>query len=185
MVATDSKWNLSSWNKGKVRLFDAFGLHGAQYPQLQARLVAGAASNSVPLSQFAPQASTTTAGNGTASGGSSNGAPPAIGSCNSATTAANKRLMQQKATAYGWGTGSEWDALNNLEMSEAGYCNTIKNPSSTAYGIGQFLDTTWATVGGTKTSSAATQIDLMLKYIKIRYKTPSAAWAFHLKNNYY
>lgn len=59
MVATDSRWNLKGWKKGKVALFDAFGLHGATYPQLQPRLVSAAAANSVPLSTFAPQAQTT------------------------------------------------------------------------------------------------------------------------------
>lgn len=93
--------------------------------------------------------------------------------------------MQQKAQAYGWGSGAQWNALNSLVMSESGYCHTIKNPTSTAYGIGQFLDTTWATVGGHKTSSASIQIDLMLKYIKMRYTNPINAWNFHLSHNWY
>jgi hypothetical protein len=113
------------------------------------------------------------------------GAPTAIGPCNAAQTTANKKLMQQEARHYGWDTGAEWDSLNSIIMSESGYCNTIKNPTSTAYGIGQFLDTTWATVGGSKTSDALTQIRLTLLYIRQRYKTPGNAWNFHLANGWY
>lgn len=98
---------------------------------------------------------------------------------------ANKTLGQQLAAPYGWSTGNEWTALNNLVMAESGWDNTAQNPSSTAYGIGQFLDSTWATVGGTKTSNASTQIKLMLKYIKVRYGDPIKAWDHEMANHWY
>ncbi|MCX8559769.1 hypothetical protein OS122_02500 [Mycolicibacterium mucogenicum] len=88
--------------------------------------------------------------------------------------ASNKVLAQQIFGQYF--PVSEWGAFDTLEMHEAGYNNTAKNPSSTAYGMGQFLDSTWAAYGP-RTSDPATQIRYMLQYIKNRYGTPSAAWA--------
>ncbi|HEV2353204.1 MAG TPA: hypothetical protein VGR89_03090 [Puia sp.] len=120
--------------------------------------------------------------------GAAGGGPPtpvAIGPCNSAQTVNNQRIGQQVAEQYGWNTGQQWDDINNIAMAESGWCNTIQNPGSTAYGIPQFLNTTWATVGGTKTSDARTQIILFYKYIKQRYGTPSNAWAFHLSHGWY
>jgi hypothetical protein len=117
--------------------------------------------------------------------GSSSSAPGPVGACTAKQTGANKTLGQGlAATMHNW-TGAEWTALNDLVMSESGWCNTIQNPTSTAYGIGQFLDSTWATVGFTKTSNPATQIAAMLTYIKNRYGDPIKAWNFHLANGYY
>lgn len=88
--------------------------------------------------------------------------------------ASNKALAQQIFGEYF--PASEWAAFDTLEMHEAGYDNTAKNPASTAYGMGQFLDATWGSYGA-KTSDPATQLRYMLEYIKRRYGTPSAAWA--------
>ena len=176
MANTPNKWDLANWTQGKVTLFQAFGFKKGNFsfPQLQPRLTAasiqGQAKNAAAPSH---------------SGVTNPGAPTAIGPCNAAQTSANKKLMQKEAQRYGWHTGSQWDSLNSIVMAESGYCNTIKNPTSTAYGIGQFLDTTWATVGGSKTSDALTQIRLTLLYIKQRYGDPSKAWAFHLANGWY
>jgi len=91
--------------------------------------------------------------------------------------AGNKKIMNMIASRWGWGSGQEWTALNQLEMHEAGYNNLAQNPTSTAYGMGQFLDTTWATVGGHKTSDPKIQSELMMKYIKQRYGDPQKAWS--------
>lgn len=174
-------WALNNWQKGSVTLFSALGLSKL--------------ANAVDWKKLTPQANLTentgkadeqagaNAANAAASGAASL-APGSSGPCNSAQTNANKKLMQQAAAKMGW-TGQQWTDLNNIIMAESGYCNTIKNPTSTAYGIGQFLDSTWSSVGGTKTSDAQTQIDLTLKYIKQRYGDPSKAWAFHVKNGWY
>jgi hypothetical protein len=110
--------------------------------------------------------------------------PTAIGSCSTAQVQANQRLGQQLAAQAGW-TGSDWTAFNQIIMMESGWCNTVKNPSSTAYGIGQFLNTTWATVGGYMTSNAQLQILWTIAYIKGRYGGPQAALTFHLQNGWY
>ena len=54
-----------------------------------------------------------------------------------------------------------------------------------AYGIAQFLDSTWATVGGTKTSDPTLQIRYGLDYIAGRYGTPVAAWAHETAEGWY
>lgn len=109
----------------------------------------------------------------------------AVNGCTAAQTAANKATGKLLATAYGWGSGAQWDALDGLVMLESGWCNTAQNPGSTAYGIGQFLDTTWASAGYAKTSNPVTQISAMLAYIKQRYGTPAAAYSFHIANGWY
>ena len=130
------------------------------------------------LSASQIQAAGSGKGSGVASGGTG-------GQAATTSALANQKLGQQLAAVYGWSTGSQWDALNNLVMKESGWDNTAQNPTSSAYGIGQFLDSTWATVGGTKTSNPTTQIKLMLLYIKQRYGTPAAAWAHEQQYNWY
>jgi hypothetical protein len=166
-VASD-RWDTSNWTAGKVTIFQALGITKGKldWPKYQANLSqAGTAS--------AKTTSTTTTGTTTSSGD--------LG----ATEKSNQTLGKQLAQSFGWGTGSEWDDLNQLVMDESGWDNTAQNPTSTAYGIGQFLDTTWATVGGTKTSSPQTQINLMLLYIKMRYGSPSAALAHENEYHWY
>jgi phage-related protein len=96
----------------------------------------------------------------------------------------NQALGKRLAAARGW-TGAQWTALHNLVMSESGWDNTAQNPTSTAYGIGQFLNSTWATVGARKTSDARAQIVAMLRYIAQRFGNPARAWAFKQRNNFY
>jgi hypothetical protein len=99
------------------------------------------------------------------------------------TPAQNRALGMKLAAARGW-TGAQWDAYDKLVMKESGWRNTAQNPKSTAYGIGQFLNSTWKGYGP-KTSDPRTQIDYMLKYIANRYGDPTRALQFHLKNNWY
>lgn len=63
--------------------------------------------------------------------------------------------------------------------------NHAQNPDSTAYGIGQFLNSTWETVGCEKTSNPKRQIDCMVDYIDQRYDGPDDAVSFHIENNWY
>lgn len=101
-----------------------------------------------------------------------------------ANPAANFKFAQEMAGQYGW-DAAQLQAWYNLGMKESGWRHTAQNPKSTAFGIGQFLDSTWKTVGGTKTSDPRAQVDMMAKYIKQRYGTPAAALAYHLRNNWY
>lgn len=97
---------------------------------------------------------------------------------------ANFKFAQQVAPQFGW-NAQELQAWYTLGMKESGWRNTAQNPTSTAYGIGQFLNSTWKTVGMAKTSDPYLQVLAMAKYIQQRYGSPSRALAFHLKNNWY
>jgi len=80
---------------------------------------------------------------------------------------------------------SKSNALWTLLQHESGLNPRAKNPSSTAYGLFQFLDSTWKTVGATKTSDPEKQFEAGFKYIKQRYGTPENAWAFWQKHHWY
>lgn len=93
-----------------------------------------------------------------------------------------KGLVKAKADALGW--GGEWGALEELVQKESSWNPTAQNPTSTAFGLFQFLDGTWKNYG-TKTSDPAAQADAGLAYIRDRYGSPAKALAFHKKNNWY
>jgi cell wall-associated NlpC family hydrolase len=85
---------------------------------------------------------------------------------------------------FGW-TGAQWTALDWLISKESSWNPAAQNPTSTAYGLFQFLDKTWAGTGGTKTSDPVLQSFYGLKYIKNRYKTPAGAKAHWESNHWY
>lgn len=87
----------------------------------------------------------------------------------------NKALGKTMAAARGW-TGSEWICLLNLWDRESHWNNLAQNPISTAFGIAQFLDSTWAGTGYKKTSDPAIQIQAGLTYVGNRYGSPCGAW---------
>lgn len=76
-------------------------------------------------------------------------------------------------------------ALLELVKRESGFNNEAQNPRSSAYGLFQFINSTWTAYGYEKTSDPITQIEAGLKYIKARYGTPSKALNFHKANNWY
>jgi hypothetical protein len=84
---------------------------------------------------------------------------------------------------FGWGTDQQ-QPLISLWNQESGWNPTAQNPTSTAYGIAQFLDTTWGPYGP-KTSDPGLQIQYGLQYIRDRYGAPSMAWAHEQLNNWY
>lgn len=123
-------------------------------------------------------------GQGSAQGGNGSGK----GNMNVSTTgggsrAANRRLGQRLAKQmYGW-TGKEWSALDSLWGTyESGWNSNAQNPGSTAFGIAQFLDSTWKPYGP-KTSNPGLQIKYGLEYIHDRYKDPIRALQFELSHN--
>lgn len=94
-------------------------------------------------------------------------------------------IVRKTASQFGWGSGPEWAALSWLISAESSWNPRAQNPSSTAYGLGQFLNSTWATVGGHKTSNPALQALYMDRYIKQRYGDPIRAKSYHLAHNSY
>jgi hypothetical protein len=122
--------------------------------------------------------------------------PGGITGASNLPTGGNAQVALKNAAArYGWDTGPEWQALNNIEMNEAGYQPTVKNSSSGALGIAQALghgtSKTAGTLGneyggyGLTTAQAVAansgepnaQALWMVNYIKSRYGDPIKAWA--------
>lgn len=101
----------------------------------------------------------------------------------SSSAAKNMSIGRALAAAYGW-SGSQWSDLVALWNRESGWNNNAQNPTSTAYGIAQFLDTTW-TGYGTKTANPYLQIKYGLEYIRNRYGSPAAAWAHETQYGWY
>ena len=63
-----------------------------------------------------------------------------------------------------------------------------KNPSSTAFGLFQFLKSTWATYckeGSYGSTDPYVQALGGFRYIKSRYRTPEGAWAFWQRHHWY
>jgi hypothetical protein len=83
------------------------------------------------------------------------------------------------------GDQGQFSCLENLWGKESGWNPNAANPSSTAYGIPQFLDSTWASTGIAKTSDGFRQIDAGLIYIDSRYGSPCGAWAHSQSYNWY
>lgn len=79
--------------------------------------------------------------------------------------------------------------LTELIARESGWSSTAKNPSSTAYGYGQFLDSTRANYKKSHPklnySNPVDQIVLTAQYVKDRYGNPAKALQFWDKNNWY
>lgn len=107
-----------------------------------------------------------------------------IGNETSSKPQENFKYAQLLSGQFGWNNTSELDAWYQLGMKESGWRSTAQNPTSSAYGIGQFLDSTWKSYGP-KTPDPYLQTLYMAKYIKDRYGTPSQALAFHKSHNWY
>jgi hypothetical protein len=103
-------------------------------------------------------------------------------------------IARQAMAKYGWGE-EDYQALVALWNKESGDPNAgssrvtwnpgADNPTSTAFGIAQFLDSTWRSVGARRTADPRGQIDAGEAYIAQRYGNPRAALQFHLQNNWY
>lgn len=94
-------------------------------------------------------------------------------------------IVRSAATAYGWDQGPQWDAIDWIVSKESSWDPTAQNPTSSAYGLFQFVDKTWATVGSARSSSPQVQAAAGMRYIASSYDTPVGAKAFHQANGYY
>jgi hypothetical protein len=149
------------------------GLRGKSWSGVLRNLIAGkdpsTTAQTTAIEQ--PQAATPDLGaagsGGTASGG---------------TNAQNQALGKQMAAAYGWGSGAQWTALNNIVEAESGWNDKAANPTSDARGIAQNING-WSS--SYQEGNARQQIAWLLSYIKGRYGNPVAAWEFHLANGWY
>lgn len=152
------------------------GVSGWQYKSQRAGLVGATLPSNLTSTGGSSSSSSNT--------GSSQTVTPTGGTA-TGTAAQNAALGQQMAAAMGW-TGAEWTALNNVAMQESGWSMTAQNPTSSAYGIAQFINgpSEYATYGGDSTTAKG-QITAFLNYIKQRYGTPTKAWQHEQQYNWY
>jgi hypothetical protein len=102
-----------------------------------------------------------------------------------AAAAAPSGSYQDYAMSKLGGDSSQFSCLESLWGRESGWNPNAQNPSSTAYGIPQFLDSTWAGTGIGKTSDGYRQIDAGLIYIDSRYGSPCGAWSHSQSTGWY
>ena len=93
--------------------------------------------------------------------------------------------VREAFAVHGWDSGPEWAAVDFIVSNESSWDPNAQNPSTSAYGLFQFLDTTWAETGIAKTDNPKLQADAGAKYIKGRYGSPTKARAFWEANNWY
>ena len=101
---------------------------------------------------------------------------------------AERRILEE----FGKGEWKYFDSIIakesiNWKVTAAHYPSgyTSNGVKSSAYGLGGFLNSTWASVGCKKTADTFMQIECAIKYIQQRYGTPYQAKLFHDRNNFY
>jgi hypothetical protein len=110
-------------------------------------------------------------------------AAPSSAPSNSPAAAAPSGSYQSYALAK---VGAQqFSCLESLWGKESGWNPNAQNPSSSAYGIPQFLDSTWASTGIAKTSNGYRQIDAGLSYVDSRYGSPCGAWSHSQSTGWY
>ncbi len=112
-------------------------------------------------------------------------APAPRSSAGSAAPAAASGSFQSYALQKLGGDSNQFSCLEKLWGKESGWNPNAQNPSSTAYGIPQFLDSTWAGTGIAKTSDGYRQIDAGLIYIQKRFGSPCGAWSHSQSKGWY
>jgi hypothetical protein len=75
--------------------------------------------------------------------------------------------------------------LTRLIGKESAWKPEAQNPTSTASGIGQMLDSTVSSLGMKKSDSAVAQLVATLSYISRRHSTPCGAWKHFQKKGWY
>lgn len=127
---------------GAGMLFLYAGIKGKSLPAALQALISGKSPstassanpiNSSSVSSALNAAVTSSTSSTTLGSSSSSGSSGTIVSGGGSAQA----ILQRTAAQFGW-TGSEWQALQNVEMSEAGFNPLIRNPGG-AFGLAQAL----------------------------------------------
>ena len=111
-------------------------------------------------------------------------AAPASAASSSSSSAAPRGSFKDYAMSK-VGSAEQFGCLEKLWGKESGWNPNAQNPTSTAYGIPQFLNSTWASTGIAKTSDGYRQIDAGLIYIENRYGSPCGAWSHSQATGWY
>jgi hypothetical protein len=90
------------------------------------------------------------------------------------------RAYSQHAVAQQWkDRDRQYACLNLLWTHESHWNSKAANPKSTAYGIPQFLDSTWTNYNyPVRPKDPIVQVTAGLRYITKRYGSPCKAWSF-------
>lgn len=112
------------------------------------------------------------------------GAQLRFGGGGGAISGSSVQIGQQMAALVGW-TGAQWRALYDLWNNESGWNPTADNPTSTAFGIPQFIAATARAYGVLGSTDPSRQIAAGLQYISDRYGDPIHAWAHWTRNHSY
>jgi len=94
-----------------------------------------------------------------------------------ATDGSVESIVRAAASAYGWDSGANWEAIHFIIQHESSWNPNAQNPTSTAYGLFQMLVET--------SSDPAVQAANGMAYIASRYGTPVNAMDFWQANNWY
>ena len=97
------------------------------------------------------------------------------------------RAYSQTAIAHQWkDSARQYVCLNELWTHESHWNPKAANHSSTAWGIPQFLNSTWTNYNyPVRPKDPIVQVTAGLRYITVRYGSPCKAWSFWKKRNYY
>jgi hypothetical protein len=104
-------------------------------------------------------------------------------------TAGPAAYQQNMQKAISMGVDPSWaPVLSQIVAKESSYNPNAHNPTSTAYGYGQFLDSTrkqYEKKTGLNYNDPASQLVMMAQYVKDRYESPSNALAFWNAHKWY
>lgn len=104
-----------------------------------------------PATAKATELITGTPGGATGTGDAGGGAGQVTGDAG-VGGGSNQKILQSAAAKHGWGTGAQWQALQGVEMIEAGFSATVLGPETAdgqAIGIAQALGHGTAHTAGT------------------------------------
>lgn len=176
------------------------GIKGETVAQTVGELAKGKQPSGTNTQQITPASAPSSASTAAGGGGSF---PAPLGFVGSGASASGTAALRQAAKAYGWDAGAQWLHLAYVEMREAGFSATAKNPSSGALGLAQALGHGNANTAGSlgneyggfgltdqqaqaaNSGSAYWQAVWMVNYVKATYGTPAAAAAHEAANNWY
>jgi hypothetical protein len=153
-------------------------------PHNHHRAVASAAAPA-SLTETSPTASNTRTPRATASTARPTHAPAPDTATSPSPLAGPAGPDAYRAYAQSKVSAAQFSCLDALWTKESGWRATARNPHSTAYGIPQLLDSTWAATGIRMTSNGYRQVDAGLVYISAAYGTPCSALAHSEATNWH